>query len=140
MQRFTVFSRVDGEIQVVKQGWSWPGFFFNVFWALRHRMWLLGFGVWLGSILAGAFFETVFGAMYQAGVDVLFLVVFVGLAQGVGMPVAFGHFGNRWKQANLTARGFDERGTLTAASAKIAKATFLKSGQASRAEHGDPTC
>ena len=111
---------------MVKQGWSWPAFFFNVLWAAWHRMWLLAFGAWLGDVLALALFDSLDRA------DVFSLVLVVGLAFGLGVPVAFGARGNIWRCAHFRSRGCAERGVVVAASAAAAESVFLR-------REGDPT-
>lgn len=127
MRSFFVFSRPGGAVEVVKQGWSWPAFVFNVLWALWHRMWLLAFGAWLGEILAPAFLAAVFDALSCAGLDVLPLALAAGLAFGLGVPVAFGAGGNTWRRAHLLLRGYAERGIVVASSAAAAEGVFLRS-------------
>ena len=39
MRQYKVFEYPDGRIKYVKQGWSWPGFFFTWAWALSKHMW-----------------------------------------------------------------------------------------------------
>ncbi len=137
MQRFAVFRHDGGEVDVVKQGWSWPGFLFNVLWALWHRMWLLAFGVWVGGMLAPPLLSHVFGALRNAGVDPFPLVFVVGPALGLGVPVAFGRCGNAWRQAHLMARGYARCGTVAAPSAERAKAVFMDSEDALGGATGD---
>ena len=127
MRSFAVFSRPAGEIEVVKQGWSWPAFLFNVLWALWHRMWLLAFGMWLGEILGPASLTAVFEFLSRAGLDMPPLVLAAGMAFGLGVPVAFGSRGNAWRCAHLRLRGFVERGTVVAPSVETAERMFLRS-------------
>ena len=126
MRSFAVFSRPGRDIEVVKQGWSWPAFFFNVFWAAWRRMWLLAFGAWLGEILVPAFLAAVFDSFDRAGVDVFPLVLVAGLVFGFGVPVAFGVRGNTWRRAHLRSRGYAERGIVVAPSAAAAAGMFLR--------------
>ena len=42
MKKYKIFVNPQGSSEAVKQGWSWPGFFFNIIWALIKRMWVLG--------------------------------------------------------------------------------------------------
>ena len=136
MRSFTVFSGPGREIEVVKQGWSWPAFLFNVLWAAWHRMWLLAFGAWLGEILVPASLVAVFDFLSRAGLDALPLVFAAGLALGLGVPVAFGSRGNAWRRAHLRSRGFVERRAVVAPSAAAAEGVFLRSEGASVADRG----
>ena len=127
MRSFAVFSRPGGDIKVVKQGWSWPAFLFNVPWAVWRRMWVLALGVWLGGLLAPALFGPVLDSLVRVGVDVLPLVLVAGLASGIGVPVAFGACGNAWRCAHLRSRGYFERGTVVASSSLAAQRIFDRS-------------
>ena len=46
MNQYDIYEHPHGSIAAVKQGWSWPAFFFAPIWALAKRMWILG-----GSLL-----------------------------------------------------------------------------------------
>ena len=67
MRTFKVFHQAGGRVILVKQGWSWPGFFFVNLWALCNRMWLLGFGLTLLMMFTSAVLEV----MRQAGLNTL---------------------------------------------------------------------
>ena len=41
MKQYKIFKHPLGKIEAVKQGWSWPAFFFNWIWALVKKMWYL---------------------------------------------------------------------------------------------------
>ena len=47
MKQYKIFENSEGEIEAVKQGWSWPAFFFTSIWALVKRMYLLGIGAFV---------------------------------------------------------------------------------------------
>jgi len=47
MKIFTIHLRRDGldpdrDIVVIKEGFSWPAFFFGILWALWNRLWIAG--------------------------------------------------------------------------------------------------
>ena len=37
----------DRDVVVVKEGFSWPAFLFNIFWALWHRHWLAAIALFM---------------------------------------------------------------------------------------------
>ncbi len=41
-KRYKVFEHPENRVEAVKQGWSWPAFFFIWIWALVKKMWVLG--------------------------------------------------------------------------------------------------
>ncbi len=38
MKEFKIFEYPEGSNEAVKQGWSWPGFFFGPIWAMAKKM------------------------------------------------------------------------------------------------------
>jgi hypothetical protein len=44
MKTFKIYEPPTGECEAVKQGWSWPAFFFGPIWALVKTLWGLGVG------------------------------------------------------------------------------------------------
>ena len=116
MKQYKIFESPAEGIQAVKQGWSWPGFFFGWIWALVKRMWGLGLGV------LGAFFLL---ALFVAGSESPSTSILYNLA-GLALAVLFGLSGNDWREKNLKSRGFDYRDTLSAANPQGAVALYLK--------------
>ena len=51
MKEYKVFKHPIGKIETVKQGWSWPAFFFNWIWALIKRMWGIAVTFFLLSLI-----------------------------------------------------------------------------------------
>lgn len=39
MKHYKIYEHPAGRIEAVKQGWSWPAFFFVPTWALFKKMW-----------------------------------------------------------------------------------------------------
>ena len=81
--------------EVVKRGFSWPGFFFGWIWAFVKKLWILGpvlipFDV--AWILAGEF-----GGEVGFGIA-CFVDLVISLIVGVN--------GNAWRQRNLERRGY----------------------------------
>lgn len=124
MKQYKVFRHPDGRLEPVKQGWSWPAFFFSWFWALFKRMWVLGLSLTAANAFLGGFLEV----LRQLGndvdaVDALWTVAVIVL------HVVFGLKGNTWRETNLQRRGYDYRDVVTAATPDGAAALFLKQRQ-----------
>nr|VFK44647.1 MAG: Protein of unknown function (DUF2628) [Candidatus Kentron sp. TC] len=114
MKQFKVYANPQEKYEAIKQGWSWPAFFFGIIWALVKKMWLLGFGIWgVGAVLI------LIGESIE-GWDAL-----MGIASFVLMFV-FGKEGNRWREKNLISRGFDFKSTVSAANSEDAIALCIK--------------
>jgi hypothetical protein len=91
-------------IAVVKQGFSWPAFFFGSLWALARRVYPLFFAM---SVLDVAlWFVTGYGEA-QGSLSLALL----GLFGTLGYAVLRGKYGNRWVQALLVSRGYVLRGS-----------------------------
>ncbi|WDT75723.1 MAG: DUF2628 domain-containing protein [Candidatus Manganitrophus sp.] len=117
MKQFKIFKHPSGAIEAVKQGWSWPAFFFGFVWAMMKKMWKLSIGVVLAILVIG--FITGIAASEEMGEAIL---------NGIGMTanLMFGVHGNSWREESLTARGFTVKKTISAASAGAAVALYLE--------------
>ena len=107
MTYFDVYQGADNpaHVEVVKQGFSWPGFFFTWIWALVKQM------PRYGIILLGV--DTVlFVAGYFAPEESLA----AGLLGLIHFPVGIvvGAYGNQWRRTELEQRGFTQATTLGA--------------------------
>jgi len=86
-------------IALVKQGFSWPAFFFGSLWALARRVYLLFF---LMSVLDIAFWFITGYAAAQGGSG----LVLLGLCGTLAYAVVRGKYGNAWLQSFLVSRGY----------------------------------
>ncbi len=111
--------------RAVKQGWSWPAFFFGVFWALYKRIWILAaslFGfIVLSSVLIPA---TVEGQLIS---NVLFL----------GLNLTISLKGNQWYASLLETQGFTQQAQVEARNPGDALAVHANSQKASAADIRD---
>lgn len=121
MKQFKVFKHPAGSHEAVKQGWSWPAFFFSFIWAMVKKMWGLGVGVLIGTFVLGFF---VGAAGMGDGGDVLINIF------AIIVNVIFGLKGNSWREKNLASRGFERVDTVTAANPEGAIALYLKGANA----------
>lgn len=117
MKEYKIFQHPQGSIEAVKQGWSWPAFFFGFIWALVKKMTGLGIGVLVAFVALGVISAAAGGEAEQA-ID--------GLSSlgGLILSVAFGVNGNAWREKNLAARGFAYKTTVQAATPEGATALY----------------
>ena len=54
MKKFSILQHATLGHEVVKNGWSWPAFFFTWIWAFVKKLWLIGVIVFLFGILASS--------------------------------------------------------------------------------------
>ena len=91
MKMFAVYRHPALGHEAVKQGFSWPAFFFGWIWAFVKGLWLPG------AVLMFAPFLLV--ALDPSGI--LFFVF------GLSAPLVLGFQGNAWRVSNLVRRGYE---------------------------------
>lgn len=116
MKQYKIFKHPSGAIEAVKQGWSWPAFFFGFVWALIKKIWSIGIGVLLAFLAVGFIIGAEMGEAGDATLN--------GIAATANL--IFGVHGNGWRERNLLSRGFQQKQTVSAANPKEAVALYLK--------------
>lgn len=112
MADYKVYIHPELGEQLVKDGFSWPGFLFTFGWAAYKNLWkhAIALGLVLaGSRLASIYFERRYDDNPQ---DSLAAIVII-LAMVILIATCFvvGRFGNRWVENNLESRGYVYRET-----------------------------
>jgi hypothetical protein len=126
MKTYKIFVSPQGSSEAVKQGWSWPGFFFNFIWALIKRMWVLGVVLMILSIALGFAEGTVevsYGKEAASGISVFTSILNLVIA------VVFGVKGNKWREKNLIFRGYKYQDTVDAQNPEAAIALWFTEGK-----------
>lgn len=113
MKEFKIYQYPEGRHEAVKQGWSWPGFFFGPIWTLVKKMWGLGAGLLVAVIVL---------AMFPVESAIGLLATLISL----GIYVACGINGNRWREKHLSSRGYEHLDTVSASNPDGAIAIFIK--------------
>lgn len=109
MKQYKIFANPQGTYEAVKQGWSWPAFFFGSIWAMVKKMWGIGVGVLVCIFVLG--FVVGASGSGQGGealINILSIII----------NIVFGFNGNKWRESNLSSRGFEFKDTVTAANPK----------------------
>jgi len=122
MKQFKVYMNPLGSYEAVKQGWSWPGFFFGIIWALFKKMWVLAVSI-LGAFFILGLISVAVGGDLEKGIDA---ITSIG---SIVLSIVFGVNGNNWREKNLTSRGFDFKDTVSAANSEGAIALYVKEHQ-----------
>jgi len=112
MKQYKVFKHSTGAIEAVKQGWSWPAFLFSFIWAVAKKMWAIGIGLFILSLI----FISMVGREAFVPINGISVVV----------SVIFGIYGNSWREKNLESRGYEMKDTVKAANPRDAMAMFMK--------------
>lgn len=118
MNQYKLLKHPTGNLEAVKQGWSWPGFFFSFIWAMIKKMWGIGIGALVGALVLGFLVGATGGG--QGGDAIINVAAII-------TNVIFGINGNKWWTNSLKSRGYEEVDTVTAANPDGALALYLKS-------------
>lgn len=101
------------EIEVVKRGFSWPGFFVVTLWAFAKRLYLQGVVlgiIWITLLVA----QDAASTTQRAGDE------WLAFAEMLAAALAIGLKGNAWRRSELTSHGFALVETIEAPSAALA--------------------
>ncbi len=125
MKHYDILKNSAGSIRAIKQGWSWPAFFFTGLWALAKQLW----GIFALVIVAniGSFAIATFlvsnHVIRSLGALRVLNIVFVIIISGI-----LGMQGNSWLMDKLVSYyKFTWVDAVDAATPEEAKMLYLKS-------------
>jgi len=101
------------EVVPIKEGFSWPGFFFSVIWALWHRLWFWAIGFAVASIVLGLILKSLGGNEFVQSTASLALALIIGWTA------------NDLRRRKLAKQGFEERAVMVANNKETAIVRFL---------------
>jgi hypothetical protein len=110
MKTFLLYEHPTKGFKAVKSGFSWPAFFFMLFWACLKRLYgfgLLMFCVWL--FVAGVYAITIHEAWGFSDAGFITLLLMYALVMGIS--------GNKYLSQSLVKRGYRLVKTIQAESA-----------------------
>ena len=107
------FNRQISDMVPIKEGFCWPAFFFSLFWALWHRLWLVTLGLAAANVAAGVI-------VFQSGANEA-----VNIVISFGIALLLGFIGNDLRRAKLEWRGFREGGIVLARTSEAAVRRYL---------------
>ncbi len=129
MNQYKIFESPARRKEAVKQGWSWPAFFFHLIWAFVKKMYALGASVSVALFILLLLFgliDSASGGKREKAIGDFFEIA------GLITSIIFGVNGNAWREKNLISRGFDFKTVVTASSPEGATALYMmKEKQAS---------
>lgn len=125
MKLYAVFLRDHGrdparDMVLVKDGFSWPAFFFTALWALWSRMW------WIAAAVFAVLGLATWGLEAAAIPEDISQIAVLALCATIGM---IGNDIRRWHLAN---QGYSEVAMIGAKNADEAERRFLNEADASR--------
>jgi uncharacterized membrane protein YgcG len=122
MASFRILTHPEHGTRAVKIGWSWPAFFFGLFWALYKRMWLLAASLFGFIVLSSVFIPATMEGQLISN------VLFLGLNLTISMK------GNQWYASLLETQGFTQQAQVEARNPGDALAVHANSQKASAAD------
>ncbi|MFK4017349.1 DUF2628 domain-containing protein [Cobetia marina] len=125
MASFRILTHPEHGTRAVKIGWSWPAFFFGLFWALYKRMWLLAASLFGFIVLSSVFIPATMEGQLISN------VLFLGLNLTISMK------GNQWYASLLETQGFTQQAQVEARNPGDALAVHANSQKASAADTRD---
>jgi hypothetical protein len=102
----------ETDFRLVKEGFSWPAFFFSFLWALWSRLWLVAAGLLALEVTIGAVLSLLDGDFWTQA------------ALSLGVALLIGVFANDLKRSTLFRRGFLEAAVVTGNSIDDAERRF----------------
>ncbi|SFI39621.1 DUF2628 domain-containing protein [Nitrosomonas sp. Nm34] len=123
MKTFNVYKHPTYGIEAVKVGFSWPAFFFGFFWLLVKKLWGLA-GLWFAAYIVFALIETVTGQSGEGDAQALVYLILAAGYFALWLIPAFK--GNKWRQENLSKRGYEQLATIQAETPDAAIAQVAK--------------
>ncbi len=112
MKKFNIFEHSQYPRQVVKHGFSWPAFFFGLFWMLAKGLWKFA-GMWFAILVLMIFVENAvksmeFHAWLKTFADFGIICVYVTIMLIPALK------GNEWRARKLVDKGYVWKGTVEA--------------------------
>lgn len=123
MYNYKIFKDPLGVYEAVKQGWSWPAFFFSTIWAFIKRIWWLGFGLVLLSFLLPSLIAANLQDMPQE--QAIAIINMIGSIITMIIGIILGLYGNLLREKNLLSRGYNYVTTVSAETPERAIALLL---------------
>ncbi len=117
MKQFKVYKHEEsGALEAVKQGFSWPAFFFGLIWAIIKRLWIVALILALISLVSSGLMVTFVeqGMLNSQAADTFLYLVNLGVALVLGTQ------GNVLREKALEQRGYQFKQRLDAANPEAA--------------------
>lgn len=131
MKNYNIYKHSDGKIEAVKQGWSWPAFFFGAIWALIKQLWMVAGLILAYAIISSIIIQSVtppYDYYEYGGGDSsqAFLLQNISMLIQLGIAIFLGVKGNTLREANLIKRGYECIGNINAVNPDSAISDALK--------------
>lgn len=98
MKTFDIYRHYSLGYESIKQGFSWPAFFFGFIWCFVKRMWVIGIMLILLNTIINS--------------TMIYMPNYVYLLVWIAYGLIMGSVGNYWRSSNLKRRGFKVVNTI----------------------------
>lgn len=123
MRKFNVYTHPIQGYEAVKIGFSWPAFFFGLFWMLVKKLWVFA-GLWFSIYVICSLVETIADKTMEEGEQALVNLVLLVVYFALWLIPSFK--GNEWRDKNLSKRGYTFLSTIQAETPDAAIAQLVK--------------
>lgn len=103
MKTFNIYKHPTQGYEAVKVGFSWPAFFFGGLWMLAKKLWGIA-GLWLAAYIVCSLIDTVIGKSQEGGSQAFVYLALAATYFSLWLIPPFR--GNKWREENLSKRGY----------------------------------
>jgi Protein of unknown function (DUF2628) len=144
MTEYEVYHHPIKGYAAVKRGFSWPGFFFGIFWALVKKLWKFAGLLVLVIFVSRIFCQLLIRVGHNIDNFLLSnLVIAFGALGDLSVPVIIwiiiGFKGNKWAKSDLINRGYSLLRRVESTSPDASIATVVKGNVHSKPSKEDRT-
>ncbi|MEN8133173.1 MAG: DUF2628 domain-containing protein [Pseudomonadota bacterium] len=118
MYKYNVYKHPILGYEPIKQGFSWPGFFFTWVWAFVKKIWVIGVVLLIAVLIA----NNIGFALTDVGVGGAFIGLFLTLIP----MISAGMLGNDWRKDSMRRRGYNLECSVMAETSDGALAEAIK--------------
>ena len=118
IKSFKIYKHPAQGYEVVKVGFSWPGFFFTWIWAFVKKLWVQGIVLMFAVFIANSLGFAISGGGFAGSL--------VGLLVSLIPMYITGQNGNEWREKSMLPRGYQLERAVTATTAEGALAKAIK--------------
>ena len=111
MKNYDVYKHPVRGSEAVKEGFSWPAFFFGLLWMLSKGLWGYA-GVWFVAFLVCTSIEKAVDHLAPGGSSAIIYLLLAASYLALWLVPAFR--GNGWRANKLIRRGFTSVGAVAA--------------------------
>ncbi|AWM81476.1 hypothetical protein DKL61_14670 [Gammaproteobacteria bacterium ESL0073] len=123
MNDYKIFKSSSDSYEAVKQGWSWPAFFFDILWALIKQLWGVAAIIFVVTLIIVIFLTpSLQGLPDDQVINTMNNISFI---IGTPLRIILGVFGNKLREQNLIKKNYVLVGNIASTSPAKAIEQYL---------------